>query len=89
MPVYLVHLAAPAVYQPDHPRARREVTEFVVNAPDPQGAEIHAYRVLAGAIKITDIVEIQDKRLFRPAPIEDTPVPEPVAGPGTGMVGGF
>ncbi len=77
MPLFVVRLAAPAWYQPDHPLARREVTELDVFAATKEGAEIHAYRVLTGEVKIVGTDLVQDKRSRRPAPVEDAPLPTP------------
>ena len=85
--MFLVRLAAPAWYQPDHPKAAREVTELPVNAPTEDGARIHAYRVLTGDVQITAIERVEDKRALRPAPINDLPLPDPEAAPGSGVVG--
>lgn len=47
---YLARFPTPVVYQPDHPIARREVTELVVSAPTMHGAYVHAARVVQGDV---------------------------------------
>ena len=45
---YLVRFERPVTYQPDHPVARRDLTELEVEAPDGQAAIRHAIRTTTG-----------------------------------------
>ena len=50
MPTFLVRFPQPVVYQPDHPQARRTITDLLVHAPDALGAQMHAVRVVQGDV---------------------------------------
>lgn len=45
---FLVRFLRSVVYQPDHPKARRDITELIVSTDDPGLALIHAYRTVSG-----------------------------------------
>lgn len=47
---FRVVFAQPVIYQADHPKARREITELHVSAPDESGALTHAIRVVQGDV---------------------------------------
>jgi hypothetical protein len=59
--------AQPVIYQADHPKARREITELQVSAPDEAGAITHAIRVVQGDVAGLTI-----------APFTDLPLPPAV-----------
>ena len=69
MPLFIVRLAAPTWYQPDHPRGQRQVTALEVNADDVNAATVHAYRVLVGEVKVVSVELVADKTLLRPPPL--------------------
>lgn len=48
MPRFLVTFPQPVIYQADHPKARRVITELEVSAPDATTAQFHAIRVVSG-----------------------------------------
>ncbi len=57
MPAYLVRFAGVAVYQADHPKARREISELLVHAPNPLQASAHALRTTIGCAEIAEVIE--------------------------------
>lgn len=75
MAKYLVRLAAPVIYQPDHPKARREITELVVSAADAEQAKIHLYRSTLGNVQIAEVLPYEPPPPT-PLPIEDGPTIE-------------
>lgn len=48
---WLVRFPRTVIYQPDHPKARRELISLVVHATTAQGAIIHALRVVSGDVE--------------------------------------
>lgn len=77
MPRYAVRLETPVVYQPDHPKAQRPITELVVNAPTPEAALIHTIRVTTGEIAVREIVEVPTNYGQQPPAVE---APDAVSG---------
>jgi hypothetical protein len=54
MPLYLIRLEAPVVYQPDSIK-RREITELPVRSDDPDQAVSHLHRSTRGLVRVASI----------------------------------
>lgn len=66
---WLVRFKTPVVYLQGS-RYARLVTELPVQAPDANGARVHAIRVTDGAIEIVDVVAVTDDRVPLPPAVE-------------------
>jgi len=66
---WMVRFATPVIYLLGHHR-QRTVTELPVNAPDANGARVHAIRVTSGAVEITDIFALEEERVPVPPAVE-------------------
>jgi hypothetical protein len=59
MPTYRFQLMRPVVYQPDHPIARREITELDVRANDEAMALSHLHRSTRGVVCVASVTVVK------------------------------
>lgn len=73
---WLVQFPRTVIYQPDHPIARREVVQLVVNSPTAQGAIIHALRTVEGDVE--GLTATPFTGMLGSPPLDDTPDDIPI-----------
>ena len=73
---YRVVFTEPMIYQVDHPKARREVTELLVSSHSVRAAELHAIRTCTGPGDVLRVEEVE--KVLSPPVVEIVPDPPPL-----------